>query len=121
MNAAITQRPPASLSPGPQPNELDLRRIERLLEQRCRYRYVTPAVTACPNGYLIDSPCCSRNTDPFGGRIDIAKLEYDPGLEVWKLYSKDHAKERWQFHLLDQRLSVLMASLNRDAGRLFWP
>ena len=33
-----------------QPNELDLRRVVRVLEKRARYRYVTPVVEACENG-----------------------------------------------------------------------
>ena len=56
------------------PNELDLRRIARAIQGRERYRYVKPHVIAAEAGYLVRSPCCSRNVDPAGGEIDIALL-----------------------------------------------
>lgn len=123
MNSAavrVKQMPPAARGQALQPNELDLRRIVRLLEKRARYRYVMPVVDTCENGYCIQSPCCSRNIDAAGGIIDIAWLEYDALLDVWKLHSKDHALDRWQFHVLAQRLDEVMDCLSRDPARAFW-
>lgn len=123
MNSAAVsakQMPPAARGQALQPNELDLRRIVRLLEKRARYRYVMPLVDTCENGYRIQSPCCSRNIDADGGIIDIAMLEYDAQLDVWKLYRKDHALDRWQFHVLAQRLGEVMDCLAQDTARAFW-
>jgi hypothetical protein len=50
------------------------RRIERALRERARYRYVSPRVLRDADGFRIESPCCSRNVDPGGGVIDIARL-----------------------------------------------
>jgi hypothetical protein len=123
MNSAavrVKQMPPAASGQALQPNELDLRRIVRLLEKRARYRYVMPVVDTCENGYRIQSPCCSRNIDAAGGIIDIAWLEYDALLDVWKLYRKDHMVGSWQFHVLAQRLGEVMDCLSRDPARVFW-
>jgi hypothetical protein len=103
-----------------QPNELDIRRIKRLLQQRTRYLYVMPQVKIVEHGYCIQSPCCSRNLDSSGGLVDIARLEYDIRLGVWKLFRKDHQENRWDFFSLEQRLEGLMDYLNVDAARLFW-
>ena len=45
-----------------QPNDLDLKRIQRGLESRRRYRYVSPVVAPVEAGYRIEAPCCSRRT-----------------------------------------------------------
>lgn len=103
-----------------QPNELDLRRIERMLQKRARYLYVVPRVEMTASGYLIQSPCCSRNIDAEGGMVDIALLEYDAGLGVWKLFRKDHTEGGWEFFMLERSLQVLMDCINRDTARLFW-
>jgi hypothetical protein len=103
-----------------QPNELDVRRIQRMLKQRARYLYVLPQVDMVERGYRIQSPCCSRNIDPDGGMVDIARLEYEPLLGVWKLFRKDHEQDCWEFFLLEQHLDGLIDYLNRDAARLFW-
>ncbi len=100
------------------PNEVDLRRISRLLKERARYHYVTPSVQAVPGGYHIVSPCCSRNIDQAGGLIDIARIECEAG--VWKLYSRDHLGKRWLIQTQAGRLDRLMDCLNEDAKRLFW-
>lgn len=50
------------------PNELDRKRIERALISRKHYRYVLPSVTPVKAGYLIESPCCSRNIDNMAVR-----------------------------------------------------
>jgi hypothetical protein len=120
--AAVNVKPimPAAGGQAFQPNELDLRRIVRMLEKRARYRYVTPMVDTCENGYRIQSPCCSRNIDAAGGVIDVAWLEYDVPLNAWKLYRKDHAQNRWQFYLQAQRLGDAIDALNLDPERLFW-
>lgn len=103
-----------------QPNELDLRRIVRMLQKRARYLYVVPRVEMMASGYLIQSPCCSRNIDADGGVVDIAVLEYDARLGVWKLFRKDHQDGSWKFFMLERSLEVLMDCINRDTGRLFW-
>jgi hypothetical protein len=100
------------------PNEVDLRRISRLLERRARYHYVSPSVEAVPDGYRIVSPCCSRNIDQGGGLIDIARIECEEGL--WKLYSRDHARKLWLMHMQANRLDRLMDCLNEDRARVFW-
>ncbi|MBT9461408.1 MAG: hypothetical protein IV084_07075 [Rugosibacter sp.] len=105
-----------------QTTELDRRRIERALEDRVRYRYVTPQLAAYPGGYRILSPCCSRNVDPLGGTIDIARLErldLDGQLTLWRLYSKNHASSAWVLQA-EGRLHELLDLLKADPGRVFW-
>ncbi len=105
---------------GPHPNEFDQRRISRWLAQRLRYRYVEPEVRATADGYLIVSPCCSRNIDASGGTIDIARLEYSLPEKLWRLYCKDHRRGRWQRHSVAASLKVLVLLLNEDPLRVFW-
>jgi hypothetical protein len=100
------------------PNEVDMRRISRLLERRARYHYVSPLVEAVSGGYRIVSPCCSRNIDQRGGLIDIAHIECEEG--VWKLYRRDHGRKLWLMHVKASRLDLLIDYLNEDTGRVFW-
>ena len=100
------------------PNEVDLRRISRLLKKRARYHYVSPLVEAVPDGYRIVSPCCSRNIDQAGGLIEIARVECEAG--VWRLFRKDHARKLWLIHMQASRLDLLMDCLNQDTDRVFW-
>lgn len=102
------------------PNELDRKRIERALEARTRYRYVSPAVQDSDKGYQIQSPCCSRNVDPDGGVIDIARLEYMEGRRAWRLYRKDHSQHAWQLYGEFHSLAMLLDVLNHDPDRIFW-
>ena len=106
-----------------QATELDRRRIGRALEDRVRYRYVTPQVNLALDGFRIVSPCCSRNIDPAGGKIDIARLEYDGQLAVWRLYSKNHAASdaasEWVLQA-EGRLHELLELLKTDPHRVFW-
>lgn len=102
-----------------QPKGLDRRRIERALEGRVRYRYVTPQLEVEPDGFRIVSPCCSRNIDPAGGMIDIARIEYDMRVSVWRLYSKNHANCAWVLQA-EGRLHELLDLLKADPGRVFW-
>lgn len=105
----------------PHPNDVDRKRIERMLSQRRRYRYVAPQVDASDAGYRISSPCCSRNIDGSGGMIDIARMEYDPRRRLWCLYRKDHREGRW---LPDAEFATLaegVQRLNEDPERIFWP
>jgi Protein of unknown function (DUF3024) len=104
----------------PHPNEFDQRRIEHLLEQRVRYRYVSPVVQAIPGGYLVVSPCCSRNIDSSGGIIDIARIEYVQAEEIWRLHHKDHQLAAWKLHSTAPTLQQLIACLNEDPSRVFW-
>ncbi len=111
---------PAS-APGAHPNELDLRRIRRALESRRRYRYVQPRVLGTTGGYRIESPCCSRNVDPQGGVIDIARLEPVPTGGQWLLQRRDHQDQRWVVHGVFATLGAALAVLGEDPDRLFWP
>lgn len=104
-----------------QPNEVDLRRILRSLELRERYRYVVPRVERALHGYRIVSPCCSRRIDPEGGEIEIAWIEYLQDNGWWRLYNRNHEQERWVMYAEFARLHELLAHLNRDPGRIFWP
>ena len=102
------------------PNELDLRRIERAIDKRKRYRYVSPEVLPETDGYVIQSPCCSRNVDPDGGLIDIARLEFKAPLGYWWLYYKDHVLDHWILHGEYQSLAQILELLNEDPDRRFW-
>lgn len=105
---------------GPQPNDLNLRRIVRALEDRQRYRYVSPRVVAIEGGYRIESPCCSRNIDADGGVIDVALILYGNGEPGWRLFRKDHASGQWLLDTVFQGLADLLKRLNADPERLFW-
>ena len=111
---------PVPYGVGSHPNELDLRRIMRLLTQRVRYRYVEPEVRAVADGYLVVSPCCSRNIDAGGGTIDIARLEYIGQEKLWRLYHKDHKLDIWKLHSVAPILQMLVTLLNEDPARVFW-
>jgi len=117
-------RPSSSVASGAlpsamQPTELDRRRIVRALELRARYRYVTPQLEVEPGGFRVVSPCCSRNVDPEGGTIDIARIEYDVQVAVWRLYSKNHATFEWVPQAAGQ-LYQLLDLLKEDPDRVFW-
>lgn len=102
-----------------QPNEIDWRRIQRSLKTRARYRYVAPVVEQELGGYRIVSPCCSRNIEPGGGRIDIARLAYDQEQDTWRIYSKNHTTHEWEPQS-QGRLHELLSLLNHDPKRVFW-
>jgi hypothetical protein len=104
----------------PQPNEMDRRRIVKALERRKRYRYVTPEVHDLECGYLIQSSCCSRNVDPDGGVIDIARLEYHSERQRWWLYHKNHDIGHWIMHGEYTTLTQILELLNQDPDRRFW-
>jgi Protein of unknown function (DUF3024) len=118
MEPATLKEIPMRLSA--HPNDLDQKRIERVLKARKRYRYVSPSVAAVIGGYRIESPCCSRNIDPEGGVIDVALLLYDPDRANWQLFRKDHEKGTWEFHSTHNRLIELLDQLNADPERKFW-
>src|SRR5271169_1589085 len=103
------------------PNQVDRKRIERALEQRERYRYVTPQVVPDEeeHGYRIESPCCSRNVEPAGGIIDIALLKYLK--PHWLLYRKDHDYSTWVLHSVVETLNAALEILLPDEERVFWP
>jgi hypothetical protein len=100
-------------------NEVDERRILRALKRRARYRYVSPEVQAEADGYRILSPCCSRNVDASGGRIDIARLVCDGQPGAWLLYSRNHVEQAWELQG-EGRLNALLAILCADPQRVFW-
>ncbi|WP_027584118.1 DUF3024 domain-containing protein [Bradyrhizobium sp. Ai1a-2] len=118
MNAAVGRKVRVGLVA--HPNELDRKRIERALTSRKRYRYVSPNVKPVRSGYLIESPCCSRNIDKDGGLIDVALIHHDATSATWKLFRKDHARGLWEFHSIHQRLTAAIDELNTDSERVFW-
>lgn len=118
MNAAVMRKAKTGLVP--HPNELDRKRIERGLSARKRYLYVSPNVTPVRGGYLIESPCCSRNIDKNGALVDVALILYDSVSGIWKLFHKNHAGEVWEFYSLYHRLTPAIDELNADPERLFW-
>ena len=108
-------------APAPRhPNELDLRRIERAITDRVRYRYVEPCVLPDTDGYLVRSPCCSRNIAPDGAEIDVALLEWTEFTPGWNLFRKDHQAQAWVLDSRFARLPDLFGRLNSDPDRVFW-
>jgi hypothetical protein len=103
------------------PNEFDCHRIERALESRQRYRYVQIAVIPIANGYRIESPCCSRNVEPSGGIIDIARIEHQPAQDGWILFRKNHWDQTWLIHGAFASLQAVLDLLKQDPAREFWP
>jgi hypothetical protein len=101
------------------PNEIDERRILRSLQRRARYRYVSPELQADADGYRILSPCCSRNVDASGGKIDIARLGCDGQTGAWQLYSRNHVAQTWELQG-EGLLHELLAFLCADPQRIFW-
>lgn len=100
-------------------HDMDRVRIERALPHRVRYRYVQPSIERAAPGWIITSPCCSRNIDPHGGVIQIAWLE--PVEEAWALYFKDHVHDRWVLHDESRHLQPLLDEICVDSMRVFWP
>lgn len=113
----VQEAPPVSFA---YPNDFDRRRIEKALQARKRYRYVSPLVAATAGGYRIESPCCSRNIDPEGGIIDVALLVYRDEPAGWHLYWKEHARKAWHLDAVFSRLTELLERLNADPDRRFW-
>lgn len=116
MNALAHSMTPVSGSV----HDMTRLRIERALRQRERYRYVQPSVQCVEDGWLVTSPCCSRNVDPAGGEISIAWLQRtaDGG---WAIYACDHQQGEWVLHAEHARLQPLLHALCTDTGRTFWP
>jgi len=56
---------------------------------------------------------------PAGGMIDIARIEHDVCVSVWRLYSKNHANCAWVLQA-EGRLHELLDLLKADPGRVFW-
>ncbi|WP_298139776.1 hypothetical protein [Acidiferrobacter sp.] len=106
--------------PGAHPNEIDRRRILRLLKNRRRYRYVTPTVLPGPDGYIVRSPCCSRTVDSRGGIIDVAWLRFRSSHNVWHLYRRDHGTDTWVIQSAQPSLILAVAELNDDPARVYW-
>ncbi|KRQ17400.1 hypothetical protein ACNJX9_33430 [Bradyrhizobium sp. DASA03076] len=102
------------------PNDIDRMRIERALKSRERYRYVSASITAVAGGYLIESPCCSRNIDIEGGIIDVALLHHNSASACWQVFRKDHKKCVWKLHSTHRRLAAVTDLLNADPERVFW-
>lgn len=109
----------ASASLQKHPNDVDCKRIEKLLSGRARYKYVNPIVVQDVQAYVVRSPCCSRTVDSHGGEIDIARIEYQQE-GLWKLYRMDDAVRCWCMHSEYGNLSALMTLLVFDPNREFW-
>jgi len=121
MNAPPERAAGAAASPAPRGAVLDFERarLVRSLRSRSRYRYVRARVSAVDGGYEVSAPCCSRNVDPDGGVIGIARLLRTA--DGWQLERRDHARECWVLYALDGSLDELAAMLNSDPERVFWP
>jgi len=102
------------------PNEFDRKRIERAIAGRRRYRYVSPSVHMVNGGYVVRSPCCSRNIDPDGGVVDVALAQFRSAPLPWLLYCKDHDTPQWLLYATYNQLAELLADLNADPDRRFW-
>jgi len=101
-------------------HDMDRIRIERALPHRVRYRYVQPQIERSEDGgWVISSPCCSRNIDPTGGVIQIAWIEPVEG--AWALYFRDHVHDRWVLHDESRHLQPLLDEVCLDPMRVFWP
>jgi hypothetical protein len=109
-----------AVSGPPAVSNLTLRRLERALRERVRYRYVRPKVLQEGEAFRIQSPNCSRNVDRSGGVIDIALLIPHEG-NRWCLCSRDHAARRWVPRLQNIALDDALDALCTDQGRQFWP
>jgi hypothetical protein len=94
--------------------------IERALKDRVRYRYVQPTVMQEGEGFRIEAPCCSRNVDPEGGVIPIARLVPAPDGR-WSLQAHDHVAAEWRVHADGLSLGEALDTLCVDAERRFWP
>ena len=114
--------PAAAFMPVPGGQVLDLmqHRLQRALRERLRYRYVKPSVLAEGDNFRIQSPCCSRNVDPQGGKIDIALL-VPQACGHWSLCARDHASSTWIVRFQNQPLDAALELLCVDTERQFWP
>jgi hypothetical protein len=123
MNATVRQPSATTAARAPagqHPNEVDRKRIERAIENRKRYRYVSPSVHPIDNGYCVKSPCCSRNIDPHGGVVDVAIVQHAQGARPWRLYRKERSTNDWLLYAEYERLGDLLEQLNTDPQRSFW-
>lgn len=94
--------------------------IARALKDRVRYRYVRPKVLHDGESFRVEAPCCSRNVDPEGGVIDIARLT--PAANgSWALAVRDHAAKAWVPYADGLSLAQALDTVCVDADRRFWP
>lgn len=98
--------------------EVTYRRVVRALRARRRYRYVKPEVRREGDGFLVLSPCCSRNVDAEGGVIPIAWLQRAG--YGWRLVRRDHANGQW-VSCREGSLASVLELLCDDPERVFWP
>lgn len=122
MMAAPLPRPAAQGHTAAAPAKiisLVVKRIERALATRTRYRYVRPVVEPQGDGWRIVCPNCSRTVDPSGGPIPIVWLRPE-GRRLWLMHAWSDAGQCWQARPpalpLDQALTLLCADPNRE----FW-
>ena len=120
MSIASTLTRRKAATPFRQPNEVDLKRVERAVADRTRYRYVHPSVEPFGQGYQIRSACCSRKVDPDGGEVDIARLQWDDRGNEWSLLRKDHASGSWIEDGRFTRLPEALLRITHDPQKRFW-
>jgi hypothetical protein len=101
-------------------SSLTLRRLQRALRERVRYRYVKPLVVQEGDAFRIQSPNCSRKVDPRGGVIDIALLVPHKGSR-WCLCARNHAEGAWVPQLQNAALDDALDALCADPDRQYWP
>jgi len=101
------------------PNAFDRKCIERALDKRKRYRYVSPALRAVDGGFVVESPCCSRRIDAAGGVIEVALIRLS-STGFWQLHFRNHAAGEWKLYDVYQKLNDLLDPLIEDSTRLFW-
>jgi hypothetical protein len=118
MNAAARVAPPDPTSA--QVVGFMLPFIERALKDRVRYRYVQPTVLQEGTSFRIEAPCCSRNVDPDGGVIPVARLTPAPD-GSWSLQLHDHAAGQWRPYAEPMSLGEALDTVCVDAERKFWP
>ena len=119
-----TQREPGSPdSPAPPSGasvfDLDLRRIERALSHRTRYKYVHPRVEREGAGWKLVAPNCSRKIDAQGRDINIASFQPD-SQGHWQLYARDHAAQCWRLKHSGLTLTQALEQVCVDVDREFW-
>src|ERR1022692_4982293 len=95
-------------------DELYGKRIERTIAGRRRYRYVSPSVHMVDGGYVVRSPCCSRNIDPDGGVVDVALARFRSAPLPWLLYCKDHDTQQWLLYAAYNQLAEVLSGLRAD-------
>jgi len=116
MEAAVPKNFPLGVPPS---NDLDLKRIERALRARKRYRYVLPKVLA----WLADIGSKAVLLSEHRRRWRNYRCRFDPirpGAERMAALSKGSSERDMEFHSTCLRLPEVLERLNTDPERKFW-